>query len=143
MNFRASLDEGDGQFQLAPMIDVVFIMLTFFVAIFGMQQSERELEVKPPLSYSGDAINRKLHDIVINIRQDGTIIVNRKQWDINELRRQLKLFAAASTGESSVLIRADGEALHQNVVAVMDACIEANMYRFSFITVEKSVKAAN
>ena len=137
MNFRKNSDEGDGQFQLAPMIDVVFIMLTFFVAVFGLHQMEKEMEINPPVSYSGAAVNRNPYDIVINVREDGTIIVNRQTLSLSELRRRLKMMPASSNSEATVLIRADGRTVHQNVVSVMDACLSANITRFAFITVEQ------
>ena len=141
MNFRKSLDESDGQFQLAPMIDVIFVLLTFFVAIFGMQQNERDMEVKPPVSSSGAVVNRNPYDIVVNIKQDGSLLVNRKMWTVQELQERLRLLSSASAGHCNVLIRADAQTVHQNVVNVMDSCIGVGITRFSFVTVGKTAKA--
>ena len=141
MNFRKSLDEGDGQFQLAPMIDVIFVLLTFFVAIFGMQQNERDMEVKPPVSASGAVVSRNPYDIVVNIKQDGSLLVNRRMWSIKELQERLKLLSGASGGQCNVLIRADAQTVHQNVVNVMDSCIGVGITRFSFVTVGKTAAA--
>lgn len=142
MNFRRNIEEDDGAFQLAPMIDIVFIMLTFFVAIFGMQQNEREMEVKPPLSSSGTIVARNPYDIVVNIKQDGTLMVNRKVWPLSELQDRLRMIASATEGQCNVLIRADAMTFHQNVVNVMDACVGVGITRFSFVTVSRD-KGAN
>jgi len=141
MNFRKNVEEGDGMFQIAPMIDIVFIMLTFFVAVFGMQQTEREMEVRPPVSSSGTVVSRTPYDIVINVKQDGSLTVNRRVWTIAELRDRLQMLSSASGGQTTVLIRADALTIHQNVVTVMDACMSANINRFSFLTIEKDGKA--
>ena len=141
MNFRKSITEAEQQFQIAPMIDVIFVLLTFFVAVFGMQQNEREIEIKPPVSYSGSAVDRNPYDIMINVREDGTLIVNRKKWTLIELRDRLRMLSSSSNGETMVLIRADAMTVHQNVVNVIDACTGANINRFSFITVEQDMDA--
>ena len=137
MNFRKHLEEDEGGFQIAPMIDVVFIMLVFFAAIAAMERSEREMDVRPPVASRSSPLERKPHEIVINVRQDGTIVVNRMEWDIERLRDRLKRLAAWGGSDASVMIRADALTAHQNVVSVIDACMDADMTRFSFITVQR------
>jgi len=117
------------------MIDVVFIMLVFFTAIAAIRQGERELEIKPPTAAASRVIERNVNDIIINIREDGAIIINRAEKTPDELRERLRLLKAAGT-DASVLIRADGRTMHRDVAAVIDACVSAGVKKFSFITVE-------
>jgi biopolymer transport protein ExbD len=137
MNFRRNIEQDEGGFQIAPMIDIVFIMLVFFVAISAMAQQEREIDVKPPVASSSSPIERKRHEIIINVKEDGTIVVNRMEWDLDKLRERLRLLSASGGADSSVMIRADALTAHQNVVSVIDACMDADMTLFSFITIER------
>ena len=135
MNFRRQIEITEGQFQIAPMIDVVFIMLVFFTAIAAMRQSERELEIKPPPAAVSSPIERNVNDIIINIREDGAIIINRAEKSLDELHERLRLLRTTGT-DASVLIRADGRTMHRDVAAVIDACVSTGVKKFSFITVE-------
>jgi len=141
MNFRKGIEPGDEGFQIAPMIDVVFIILVFFVTIAAMEENEKEIEIKPPRSASSAPIRRRTYEIVVNVKQDGTIIVNRNAWDLPTLRSRLKMLSSSGEIDSSVMIRADALTLHQNVVNVIDACMDADISRFSFITVEAQDEA--
>jgi biopolymer transport protein ExbD len=136
MNFRRGIEESEGRFQLAPMIDIVFIVLVFFVVISAMEQREKEMEVRPPFARSGTAIERKRFEIIINVKEDGSIVVNRNEWGIQKLRERLQHLSAVGGSDASVMIRADALTAHQNVMSVADACVAAGMERLSFITVE-------
>jgi biopolymer transport protein ExbD len=141
MNFLKYPDEGDGAFQMAPLIDIVFNVLVFYLVTSALQQAEKQMAVNPPAAKQGDEIIRRPYQILINIAKDGEVIVNRKAWEIATLSDRLKELRRLTGGEGapdfSVIIRADGLTAHQNVVNVMDACLAAGMNQMSFVTVDR------
>lgn len=143
MNFRKKLNEDNGAFQIAPLMDIVFLLLVFFIVTTALQQAEKQMVVNPPQSKEGDQLLRKPYQIIVNVSKDGEIVVNKKTWEIDMLAdrlKEIKRFASGAGAPAfSVIIRADGMTPHQHVINVMDACIAAGMSQMWFVTVDREV----
>jgi len=141
MRFIKHPSEGDGAFQLAPLIDIVFIVLVFFIVASTLREAERAMGITPPVAENTVEPVRKPFQIVVNIARDGTIVVNKDVWEMPRLVERLKALkdyaAAGKDANFSVIIRADGQTVHQNVMNVMDACIAAGVEQVWFVTVDK------
>ena len=137
MNFRQDekLEEEGGSFPLAPMIDILFLLLIFFIATYAYQQVEREMSVALPVSDESTSLEQSTSDIIINITKEGNIIVNRRQVSINQLKGLLEQ-ASEVLGVDSVLIRADKKTYHEYVVDVLDVCAGLDIKKVSFVTIE-------
>jgi len=85
MNFRSRSKTVSMGFQLAPMIDIMFLLLCFFIAAQIYAQWETEIDITLPTAVSGDLPDRLPSEIIINIRSDGTTIVNRRELAAPEL----------------------------------------------------------
>ncbi len=132
MNFSRQQDQ-QYEFQMAPMIDIIFLLLVFFIVSYSMGEIEREMAVTlPTASTSQDPISR-INDIVINITKDGKIIVNKRQLSSNALYERLKKLSNFGA-PPSVIIRADENCLHKNVIKVMNACTKADAKNIVFST---------
>ena len=139
MTFRPANDEADASFQIAPMIDIVFLLLVFFIATTALRQWEREIQIGLPTAEHSTGIAKQPNDIIINVTREGRIIVFKREWELEKLRSRLSLYARARAGQAppAVIIRADGETQHQNVVNVIEACVSANLRNISFVTIEE------
>ena len=141
MNFLKHPGEGDGAFHIAPLLDIVFIVLVFFIVTTTMTQAEKHMTIKSPTATSSEDPTRQPHQIVINVDRHGMVVVNNTTWEMETLAERLKLFKELTSGTDgppiSVIIRADGRTWHQNVVNVMDACIAADIQQMWFVTVDK------
>ncbi len=62
--------------QLAPMIDIVFLLLIFFIVTWQFSRSETELNVSVPTAEEGSELNRPKGEIIINILADGMIKID-------------------------------------------------------------------
>lgn len=141
MNFRR-LEQKEMGFQIAPLINLVFLLLVFFVATQAYQAMEREQKIELPGAQASEPPGQRLlgnrpPEIIVNLTQDGRIIVNRAEWQIDKLRAHLKLLARVSGRVApTVVIRADRRTEHESVVNVLDACVAANLRSVAFVTVE-------
>jgi len=134
MNFRRRYKPELPAFQLAPMIDVVFTMLFFFMVSQIFAQWETEIEVKLPTAQSGNIPARLPGEIMINILRDGTIMVNRQVLDEARLAALLERIVKLFPGQP-VLIRADRQTAYDHVIKVLDLCRRSDIWNISFATI--------
>ncbi len=120
---------------LAPMIDVVFLLLIFFMVATTFVQHEKEMAVDLPTAESGDMPELDLNEIVINLLRDGTIKVNGTLLDQEQLDTLL-VRAAKANPETPVTIRGDREVVLQRVVSIMNACRIAGLTDIGMMTLD-------
>jgi biopolymer transport protein ExbD len=118
---------GEGEFglQIAPMLDVMFVLLMFFMVMAGQQVKEAELGVSVP--GSGQPSTTAKAPVTIRIAPDGVVTLNdtpvdnRDDREMPRLRARLKALIEALS-EQSVIIRPNDRAPYQRVVDVLNAC---------------------
>lgn len=134
MSGTTSGENGSFGFQIAPMVDVVFVLLLFFMAAAGANFKEGFLQV--PLTTGPSPESTEL--IFLDIDAAGTVFVNGAAMgdrtsdpDLAKLRQFLvKTMEAAP--EDPVLIRPSLETRQDRVIAVLDACRSAQVKKLSF-----------
>jgi biopolymer transport protein ExbD len=118
---------GEGEFglQIAPMLDVMFVLLMFFMVMAGQQVKEAELGVSVP--GSGQPSSTAKTPVTIRVAPDGVVTFNdtpvdsREDREMPKLRARLKNLIEAFS-EQSVIIRPNDRAPYQRVVDVLNAC---------------------
>ncbi len=118
---------------LTPMIDVVFLLLCFFVTSQIFSQWETEIDVALPTAQTGDMPQRLPGEVIINVRADGSTIVNGQTLDKMELRSMMDRLVQLFPGQP-VLLRADKTTDYQYVIHVLDTCRQADIWNISFAT---------
>src|SRR3989338_3278307 len=103
------------QIQMTPMIDIMFINLLFFMALFVYFHFESELNISVPKATASIESNFVPEDIIVNITKDGEIVVNQKTMRIEDLGTLLNKTTKLYPGQS-VIVRADQKTYHQHVV---------------------------
>lgn len=135
MNFRKNLEQEGAGFQLAPMVDIMFILIIFFLVTAAFSELESEIDITLPSAQKAQPLDRGPRDIVVNVRADGVIVVNRQPFPPDRLRHTLKDLAADNP-DQGVIIRADAKSLHEHVVLVMDICREAGISNIAFPVIQ-------
>ena len=131
MNFRpAQYREAHGM-NLVPLIDVLLILLIFFIVTFSMSQREKDLNISVPAADSGAPKDRQVGEIVVNIARDGSFKVNNQILADAELGQRFKDIYAINPRQA-IIIRADEETVYGNVFRVLDLCFQAGLYHVSF-----------
>ncbi len=119
--------------QLAPMIDIVFLLLIFFIVTWQFTRSETELNVSVPTAEEGSELNRPKGEIIINVLGDGVIRVEGTTVDLVQLHEKLASIAEQFENQP-VRIRGDGKVAYQRIVEVIDTCQKAGIWNISFAT---------
>jgi len=122
------LEEGSG-INLTPLLDMLFLLIVFFIVSSVFVEEEKDMEVQLPVSVQAEALTAP-QPIVINIRQDGTLIHHGRTLTPDELERELKAAFEQQPGRS-VILRADGRLITREVVRVMDLVKDAGFVKFT------------
>jgi biopolymer transport protein ExbD len=119
---------------LVPLIDVVFMLLIFFMVSTTFLK-ETELEVDLPEA-TADVRSADDDVIEVTIGADGSYAVNGRMLVNNQLATLMKALRQVSEGETSrrLVITADADARHQDVVTAMDAAGQLGLTRLSITT---------
>ena len=122
--------------QLIPLIDTLFVLLSFFMAMFLHFNFESSLDISVPTAASGADISAPSQEIVINIQKEGLILVGQKQVTPEQLGSLLRR-AAHLSPRQAVIVRADQKTYHEHVIQVLDICAKANIWNISFATAKE------
>jgi len=125
--------------QLAPLVDIAFWALMFFMIIAVFNQMEVQVNMTLPKSKTAVQSAQSSGRIVINITKDGRFIVNQKEYTGNGLGVMLALVSKLFPNQQ-VIIRADELTYHKFVIQVLDACSRANLSDVSFSTLSDENK---
>jgi biopolymer transport protein ExbD len=119
--------------QLAPMIDILLLLLSFFIISWQFSRSETELNVSVPTAQEGAEPNRQRGEIIINVLPDGAIRVEGIAVDLVQLHSKLAAISRQFKNQP-VRIRGDGKVAYQRIVEVIDTCQKAGIWNISFAT---------
>ena len=118
---------------LTSMLDVIFLLLCFFVTVSVFSQWESEISIKLPASKTSEQPERLPGEIIVNLTKEGVVKVNGNVMPLPELKSRLAKVAKFYPGQP-VIIRADRDTRYESLVEVMDACREADVWNFSLAT---------
>ena len=122
-------EEDEGSFNLTPMIDMVFLLLVFFLAVTTFTKEEVDMSLTLPEATHGKARGES-RLLVINVARDGSMTVDGRPCSMESLQQKLRA-AAARNKDQEVLIRGDTLAHFGEVSRALDACIGASLRKVS------------
>jgi biopolymer transport protein ExbD len=117
--------------QMAPLIDIIFLTLVFFMTLSVFSQMESEINISVPKSTESKETTRSAGKVIVNITKEGKFIVNQQPLDATGLERMLGRVAVLFP-DQPVIIRADQETFHRYIIQALDACAKANIWDISF-----------
>ena len=112
------------EINITPMLDVVFIMLIFFIVTASFVK-EAGIDVNRPDAQT--AVKKEKANILIAISENGEIWINRRRVDIRAVRANIERLHAENP-QGSVVIQADKKSYTDTLVQVMDAARQAGVY---------------
>ncbi len=134
MKFNTKIPEPIG-FQLAPMLDVVFLLLIFFVVTQKFMLNEQDLKVRVPTSMQNpEQASRAIDEMIINAREeDGELIVtiDREVYTLDKLYELLCRQVAVNASQP-VRLRGDAGMTWQKMTDVISTCTKAGVWNISF-----------
>ena len=134
---RSSAARREAGIEITPLIDVVFLLLLFFMVSTNFVQN-KSISVNLPESREGAAVVSKQLEISVNAQGqyslNGVSVKGNFASLVEMLEQQVQGLSASEAQKLSVLIRADAAAAHQAVVTVLDACASVGLTRVSLGT---------
>jgi len=124
-------------FQIAPMVDVVFVLLLFFMASAGSQIVEKELSINLPAGKSSGS-GPITTPIIIEISPDGTVSMNSTVYglpankNLLELKEWLRTTLGDFGSEDPVIIRPSPDTLQERIIDVLNACAAGKVKNLTF-----------
>ena len=133
MKFRSRSEPVPVAFQIAPMVDILLVLLCFFVITWSMARKENELDVRVPAAQAAQESTPVVNQTVLNVKSDGTIVWDRKQISRENLQGKLKSLASLYP-DYAIILRGDVKTNYEHIVQVLDTCRQAGIWNVAFAT---------
>lgn len=112
--------------EMTPLIDMVFLLLIFFLVATTFQQTEREMQIALPFASSSEPISSMLQELIINVDAEGKIILGGRTMEVDELRRIVEE-AVKVNPDQKATVRGDRRCVYASIMAVLDVCKAAGI----------------
>jgi len=127
MKVRRSDDSAGELINISSLIDVMFILIIFFMATTTFQREERDLKVNLPESGEGQTLSDAPRVLVINVREDGSYYMAGKTLSAEEMNAEIRR-SLKQAPDQKVLVRGDKRALHGHVATAVSMCKAAGVH---------------
>jgi biopolymer transport protein ExbD len=133
--------EAKPQIPIAPLIDAVFLLLIYFMVTSSLERQEADISFELPGTVAQDEPLEMPDEQIIEIREDGQIVVNDYNYDTPNSRRLIELQAMltrlqeasrANKTETQVTIAPAPTTRHDRIINVMDAVAAAGITGVNF-----------
>jgi len=119
-------EDASATIEMTPMIDMVFLLLTFFLVATTFQQTEREMDIALPGAAAATPISAALREIIINVDAQGRMIVAGREMQPADLSNAITAAVSINPAQK-VAIRGDRATPYANIVQVLDLCKAAGV----------------
>ena len=152
MNFGNKMGAQRAPFPMTAMIDILFLMLVFFITTQIYAQFEAEISIEVPKSSAAESIDRDPLEVIVNISTEGLFIINQierplmrtdKSKGVESIQEVLLKLSAAFKREGQrphVIIRASKDTKYDNVIKVLTECKNARVENVSFAVIDEEEK---
>ena len=119
------------QLMLSPMIDMIFLLLVFFIVSTMYMSEIKTIPIRLPVAQNSETVSKS--NFAVTVKKDGVLYLEDNKI---EMKRLVANAAAESKRDAafSVIIRADGEANYKTVIKLMDELKGAGVTRFGLAT---------
>ena len=136
MRIRDAQGGDEPEFSMAPLIDIVFQMLIFFMVATTYSHQEKDLSIELPYAASAETPESAPEEIVIDVSRDGHVSIGGRAVERDALVATLAE-TSRQRAEVPVTVRGDRLVHHEDVVAVLDACGLAGLSNVSVGTLDR------
>lgn len=112
---------------MTPLIDIVFLLLIFFLVTTRFSEEDHELEVMLPTASEAKPLVVKPKEIFINVDSKGAYFIGSKKMELEEMEEMLSMADVNNPTGQTVIIRADKRCTWDKVVAAINACQRAGI----------------
>lgn len=130
MPLRSADPADEPTLNLTPMIDVVFLLIIFFMIGTQFVQRERQFDVQLPTVSDAQPLTSRPDEIVVNVATAGRVVVRDQELDLEALRQMLDT-ARQNYPDQAVVVRGSGPDPYQHVMDVLTVCHQAKISHLS------------
>ena len=119
-------------FQMAPMIDIIFLLLIFFICVstFDRLESEEDVQLAPATAWK--KIEKEKSTLLVNVTKRGNVKINQILFFPGQVETFLRSMVARYGDTFEVVVRADRGARYESTKNVIRACARVGLTRISF-----------
>jgi biopolymer transport protein ExbD len=133
MRVPNSLAGGSVTFNMTPMIDVVFLLIIFFLVSSHLAKQEAQMELPLPVAESGSTPDdTQTQRITINVLRDGSLLLAGKPVLVGQLQQRLAAATSERGQDLEVRIRSDRNVVYRHVEPLLIACARAGIWNVDF-----------
>ncbi len=132
MQIPRVLRSGEVGFNMTPMIDVVFLLIIFFLVSSHLAKQEAQMELPLPVADSGEEPDDQARRLTLNVTADGTMLLAGRHLDRDELKQRLTQARDEHGQDVEIRIRGDRNVPYSAVSPIMLACARAGIWQVTF-----------
>ncbi|WP_309400767.1 ExbD/TolR family protein [Cerasicoccus maritimus] len=121
------------EFQMAPMIDMVFLLLVFFMCVSTLAQADKSKEVTLPESLESEVAEDLSDRGVVTVDADGQAYLGERPVSTEEIKSTLQA-SLQQNPRLRVTVRADQQTAYKDIKSVLKVCAEAGAYEVIYAT---------
>lgn len=127
MRRRERIKDKTPELMISPMIDLIFLLLAFFIISTMYMTQVRTVSIELPNAESAEVINKS--SSLVSVKKDGTYWLDDKKMPLGKLVSEVKERSGRKS-DYSVVIRGEKDARYNDVMRVLDAFKGAGLTRF-------------
>ncbi len=140
MKLPSNLRSGELGVNMTPMIDVVFLLIIFFLVSSHLARQETQLQLPLPTADSGEtALEQDRPRVTINVLGDGSLMLAGSRVEPVKLQLRLLERMERSGGDLEVRIRGDRDVPYGNVEPIMLACARVGIWNVTYAVYRREV----
>ncbi len=126
------LRSGEVGFNMTPMIDVVFLLIIFFLVSSHLAKQEAQMELPLPVADSGEDSDDQSRRLTLNVTSDGSMLLAGRRLDRDELKQRLKQARDEHGSDVEIRIRGDRSVPYSAISPIMLSCARAGIWKVTF-----------
>ncbi len=130
MKFASPIPHKKARIEIIPLIDIMFFLLASFMMVSLSQVHMKGMKVNLPTGVSGETQNKRDY-ISLSVDRDGYFYFDKEKMDIEKLTETMQQVHQTSP-DAKVFVRGDTEALHGNVIRLLNVIRSAGFYKMAF-----------
>ena len=112
---------------MTPLLDVVFLLLVFFLVSTSFVKPEKSIDIKLPTAQQAAEPPSERHTVVVNVRENGLLVVDQRVLSGSEDLEQTLRHSHKANPDLTVVIYGDRSAAHKHIVKVMNAALKVGI----------------
>ena len=123
---------------MTPMIDVVFLLIIFFLVASHLSDQDTQIEMELPAAVTGMPQEKSVNRVTINVPQEGKVLVAGRELSGDELADRISRIRSTTGEDLEIRIRGNRHVTYDTIAPVLKACADAGVWNITFAVYGKN-----